>query len=77
MSNADRIMKTHYVKLGAFYLGRGYDDARGGLSEDLLIAMPGRFMDDGRDPDLFDHFAAAALAKQPPVAFSWIGDRTV
>ena len=98
------------------------------------IAMPGRFMDDGRDPDLFDHFAivaqrtkvytvrdyasiiehlvtawdiagrsvtgeaaraqdelcrqaeryerlaertAAALAKQPPGAFSWIRDRTV
>ena len=98
------------------------------------IAMPGRFMDDGRDPDLFDHFAivaqrinvytirdyasiidhlvkawdiagravtgeaaraqdelcrqaeqharlaertAAALAKQPPQAFSWIRDRTV
>ena len=98
------------------------------------IAMPGRFMDDGRDPDLFDHFAivaqrtnvytvrdyasiiehlvtawdiagravageaaraqeelcrqaerhvrladrtAAALAKQPPRAFSWIRDRKV
>lgn len=98
------------------------------------IAMPGRFMDDGRDPDLFDHFAivaqrtsvytvgdyasiiehlvaawniagrpvtgeaaraqdelcreaerhrrlaprtAAALARQPPRAFSWIGDRKV
>ena len=98
------------------------------------IAMPGRFMDDGRDPDLFDHFAvvaqrtnvytvrdyasiiehlvkawdiagrsvtgeaaraqeelcrqperyerlaertAAAMAKQPPRAFSWIRDRTV
>ena len=96
--------------------------------------MPGRFMDDGRDPDLFDHFAivaqrtnvytvrdyasiiahlvkawdiagrsvtgeaaraqeelcrqperyerlaertAAAMAKQPPRAFSWIRDRTV
>jgi acyl-[acyl-carrier-protein] desaturase len=26
------------------------------------IAMPGRFMDDGRDPDLFDHFAAVASA---------------
>jgi acyl-[acyl-carrier-protein] desaturase len=25
-----------------------------------LIAMPGRFMDDGRDPDLFDHFALVA-----------------
>jgi len=25
-----------------------------------LIAMPGRFMDDGRDPDLFDHFAVVA-----------------
>jgi Fatty acid desaturase len=25
-----------------------------------LIAMPGRFMDDGRDPDLFDHFAIIA-----------------
>jgi acyl-[acyl-carrier-protein] desaturase len=24
------------------------------------IAMPGRFMDDGRDPDLFDHFATVA-----------------
>jgi acyl-[acyl-carrier-protein] desaturase len=24
------------------------------------IAMPGRFMDDGRDPDLFDHFAMVA-----------------
>lgn len=24
------------------------------------IAMPGRFMDDGRDPDLFDHFAVVA-----------------
>ena len=98
------------------------------------IAMPGRFMDDGRDPDLFDHFAivaqrtnvytvrdyasiiehlvkvwdiagrsvtgeaaraqeelcrqseryvrvaertAAAIAKQPPRAFSWIRDRRV
>ena len=98
------------------------------------IAMPGRFMDDGKDPDLFDHFAivaqrtnvytvrdyasiiehlvtawdiagravtgeaaraqdelcrqaeryerlaertAAALAKQPARAFSWIRDRTV
>jgi acyl-[acyl-carrier-protein] desaturase len=98
------------------------------------IAMPGRFMDDGRDPDLFDHFAivaqrtnvytvrdyaaiiehlvqawdiagrvvsgeaaraqeevcrqaerhlrlaervSAALAKQPPRAFSWIRDRMV
>lgn len=97
-----------------------------------LVAMPGRFMDDGRDPDLFDHFAtvaqrakvytardyasiiehlvktwniagraatgkaaqaqdelcrqaerytrladrtAAAVEKQPPVAFSWIRDR--
>ena len=99
-----------------------------------LIAMPGRFMDDGRDPDLFDHFAivaqrtnvytvhdyasivrhfvkawdiagravtgeaaraqeelcrqseryvrlaertSAAIAKQPPRAFSWIRDRAV
>jgi acyl-[acyl-carrier-protein] desaturase len=25
-----------------------------------LIAMPGRFMDDGRDPDLFDHFTIVA-----------------
>jgi acyl-[acyl-carrier-protein] desaturase len=25
-----------------------------------LVAMPGRFMDDGRDPDLFDHFATVA-----------------
>ena len=25
-----------------------------------LIAMPGRFMGDGRDPDLFDHFAIVA-----------------
>jgi acyl-[acyl-carrier-protein] desaturase len=25
-----------------------------------LIVMPGRFMDDGRDPDLFDHFAIVA-----------------
>ena len=25
-----------------------------------LIAMPGRFMDDGKDPDLFDHFAIVA-----------------
>ena len=25
-----------------------------------LIAMPGRFMDDGRDPNLFDHFAIIA-----------------
>jgi len=24
------------------------------------IAMPGRFMDDGKDPDLFDHFAVVA-----------------
>jgi acyl-[acyl-carrier-protein] desaturase len=24
------------------------------------IAMPGRFMDDGKDPDLFDHFAIVA-----------------
>jgi len=28
------------------------------------IAMPGRFMDDGRDPDLFDHFAAVAQRTQ-------------
>ena len=99
-----------------------------------LIAMPGRFMDDGRDADLFDHFAviaqrlnvytvrdyaaiighlvkawkiaqrsvtgnaaraqdevcrlaeryerladrpAAALTRQPPVAFSWLRDRKV
>ena len=98
------------------------------------IAMPGRFMDDGKDPDLFDHFAvvaqrtnvytvrdyaaiiehlvkawdiagrsvtgeaaqaqeelcrqseryvrlaertAAAMAKQPARAFSWIRDRKV
>jgi acyl-[acyl-carrier-protein] desaturase len=98
------------------------------------IAMPGRFMEDGRNPDLFDHFAivaqrarvytvrdyaaiiahlvtawdiagrvvtgeaaraqeevcrqserhlrlaervSAALAKQPPRAFSWIRDRLV
>ena len=98
------------------------------------IAMPGRFMDDGKDPDLFDHFAvvaqrstvytvrdyaaiiehlvkawdiagrsvtgeaaraqeelcrlperyvrlaertAAAMAKQPPRAFSWIRDRAM
>jgi len=98
------------------------------------IAMPGRFMDDGRDPNLFDHFAivaerihvytvrdyatiiehlvtawdiagravtgkaaqaqdelcqqaeryqrladrrAAMLEKQPPVAFSWLRDRSV
>lgn len=96
--------------------------------------MPGRFMDDGRDPNLFDHFAivaqrtnvytvgdyasiiehlvtawdiagrtvtgeaaraqdelcrqaelherlaartAAALAKRPPRAFSWLRDRLV
>lgn len=25
-----------------------------------IIAMPGKLMDDGRDPDLFDHFAAVA-----------------
>lgn len=25
-----------------------------------LISMPGRLMDDGRDPDLFEHFAAVA-----------------
>jgi acyl-[acyl-carrier-protein] desaturase len=25
-----------------------------------LISMPGRFMEDGRDPDLFDHFAVVA-----------------
>ena len=25
-----------------------------------LIAMPGRFMDDGRDPDMFGHFAIIA-----------------
>ncbi len=28
------------------------------------IAMPGRFMDDGRDPDLFDHFAIVAQRTQ-------------
>jgi acyl-[acyl-carrier-protein] desaturase len=101
---------------------------------DATIAMPGRFMDDGHDPDLFDHFAivaqragvytvrdyaaiiehlvnaweiagrsvrgeaaraqdelcrrseryarladrtAAAMANQPPRAFSWIRDRMV
>jgi acyl-[acyl-carrier-protein] desaturase len=101
---------------------------------DATITMPGRFMDDGHDPDLFDHFAivaqragvytvrdyaaiiehlvnaweiagrsvtgeaaraqeelcrrseryarladrtAAAMAKQPPRAFSWIRDRMV
>jgi len=25
-----------------------------------LIAMPGRFMDDSRDPDMFHHFAITA-----------------
>lgn len=25
-----------------------------------LITMPGKFMDDGRDPDVFDHFAVVA-----------------
>jgi acyl-[acyl-carrier-protein] desaturase len=25
-----------------------------------VLAMPGRFMDDGRDPQLFDHFATVA-----------------
>jgi acyl-[acyl-carrier-protein] desaturase len=29
-----------------------------------LIAMPGRFMDDGNDPDLFDHFAIVAQRAQ-------------
>ena len=36
-----------------------------------LIAMPGRFMDDGRDPDLFDHFAIVAqrtnVSPMPPM----------
>jgi len=27
---------------------------------DGVIAMPGRFMEDGKDPDLFDHFAVVA-----------------
>src|SRR6187401_1157327 len=43
----------------AFYtrmMGRVLDlDPAGGL-----LAMPGRFMDDGKDPDLFDHFAIVA-----------------
>ena len=30
-----------------------------------LIAMPGRFMDDGRDPDLFDHFAMIERCEPP------------
>jgi acyl-[acyl-carrier-protein] desaturase len=30
----------------------------------VLIAMPGRYMDDGRDPDLFDHFAIVAQRAQ-------------
>jgi acyl-[acyl-carrier-protein] desaturase len=53
----------------AFYtrcMGRVFDlDAENGmlcLREMLrtLIAMPGRLMDDGKDPDLFDHFAIIA-----------------
>src|SRR6187402_551490 len=53
----------------AFYtrmMGRGLDvDPAGGILAFRsmlrgLIAMPGRFMDDGRDPDLFDHFAVVA-----------------
>jgi len=128
--------EAFYTRMMAEVLER---DPAGGLRafRSMLrgrIAMPGRFMDDGRDPDLFDHFAvvaqrtnvytvrdyasiiahlvkawdiavrsvtgeaaraqeelcrqperyerlaertAAAMAKQPPRAFSWIRDRTV
>lgn len=127
----------------AFYtamMGRVLDqDPDGGLTVAMsilrrVIAMPGRLMYDGKDPDLFDHFATVAqrlgvytvedyaaivqhlvatwdvagrsvsgkaaraqeylcqhaercratasrvaevVAKQPPVAFSWIYDRQV
>jgi acyl-[acyl-carrier-protein] desaturase len=128
--------ETFYTRMMSAVLDR--DPAGGMLAfRSMLggtIAMPGRFMNDGRDPDLFDHFAivaqrtnvytvrdyasiiehlvtawditgrsvageaaraqdelcrlaeryvrlaertAAALAKQPTRAFSWIRDRTV
>jgi acyl-[acyl-carrier-protein] desaturase len=53
----------------AFYttmMGRVYDqDPEGALIVTMgllrrVIAMPGRLMYDGKDPDLFDHFAAVA-----------------
>jgi acyl-[acyl-carrier-protein] desaturase len=54
--------ETFYTRM----MGRVLDhDPAGGLLAFRsmlcgLIAMPGRFMDDGRDPDLFDRFAIVA-----------------
>jgi len=54
--------ETFYTRMMAEVLER--DPAGGILAfRSMLrgrIAMPGRFMDDGKDPDLFDHFAIVA-----------------
>lgn len=54
--------ETFYTRIMAQVLDR---DPAGGILAframlRTLIAMPGRLMDDGRDPDLFDHFATVA-----------------
>lgn len=128
--------ETFYTRAMAEVLDRDPDGGILALHSTLRrqISMPGRLMDDGQDPDLFDHFAtvaqrtgvytvrdyasiiehliatwrigersvagaaasaqdelcrqagryerladrlSAALDRQPPVAFSWITDRTV
>ena len=64
-----RMIAADEARHEAFYermMGRVLDlDPAGGILAFRsmlrgLIAMPGRFMDDGRDPGLFDHFAIVA-----------------
>jgi len=54
--------ETFYTKM----MGRVFEvDPEGGVNSFRtmmrgLIAMPGKLMDDGKDPDLFEHFASVA-----------------
>jgi acyl-[acyl-carrier-protein] desaturase len=66
----------------AFYtavMGRVLDDdPEGGMVSVMsmfrrVIAMPGRLMFDGRDPDLFEHFAAVAQRLGVYTAFDYAG----
>ena len=38
-----------------------------------IISMPGRLMDDGKDPDLFDHFAAVAQRAKVYTIYDYAG----